>query len=132
MFACPFFVTVFFLMGKSSYTYVKMSSENMLVQVSKCVSVNKNYFKLTKSHELTNIFLFQHAFTTKWRERRVNPRKNLLDYSVDKYGAELVGDIRRLSRILVLYLPLPLFWTLYDQKGSRWTIQVSCFFVNKT
>lgn len=61
------------------------------------------------------------------REKHVNPRKNLLDYSVDKYGAELVSDIRRLSRILVLYLPLPLFWTLYDQKGSRWTIQVRFF-----
>lgn len=64
------------------------------------------------------------------RERRFNPRNNLLDYSIEKYGTELVGDIRRLGRILVLYLPLPLFWTLYDQKGSRWTIQVGVFSVN--
>lgn len=78
------------------------------------------------------VLLFQNAITTKMRERRTNPRKNLLDYSVDKYGAELVGDIRRLSRILVLYLPLPLFWTLYDQKGSRWTIQVSFSIVDST
>lgn len=119
------FVTVFFVMGKSSYTYVKMSSENMLVQVSKCVSVNKNSFQIDKAHVLTNVLLFQNAFTTKMREKNVNPRKNFLDYSIDKYGSELVGDVRRLSRILVLYLPLPLFWTLYDQKGSRWTIQVS-------
>lgn len=26
-------------------------------------------------------------------------------------------------RILVLYIPLPLFWTLYDQRGSRWQLQ---------
>lgn len=30
-----------------------------------------------------------------------------------------------LLRILVLYLPLPLFWALYDQKGSRWTFQAA-------
>lgn len=66
------------------------------------------------------------------REKKVHPRKNLLDYSIDKYGTELVGDIRRLGRILVLYLPLPLFWTLYDQKGSRWTIQVSALFLLMT
>lgn len=75
------------------------------------------------------IINIQNAFTTKMREKQSNPRKNLLDYSIDKYGAGLIADIRCLSRILLLYLPVPLFWTLYDQKGSRWTIQVG-FFVN--
>lgn len=28
-------------------------------------------------------------------------------------------------RILVLYLPLPFFWTLFDQHGSRWTYQAN-------
>lgn len=59
------------------------------------------------------------------RERHTNPRKNLLDYSIDKYGAELVNDIRILSKILILYLPLPFFWSLFDQQGSRWTFQAS-------
>lgn len=26
-------------------------------------------------------------------------------------------------KILVLYIPFPLFWALFDQQGSRWTIQ---------
>lgn len=28
-------------------------------------------------------------------------------------------------RVLVLYLPLPVFWALFDQQGSRWTIQAT-------
>lgn len=68
-------------------------------------------------------FLTQNAISTKIRERKTNPRENLLDYSVDEYGPELVNDIRILSKILILYLPLPIFWSLFDQQGSRWTYQ---------
>lgn len=28
-------------------------------------------------------------------------------------------------RILLLYLPLPFFWALFDQQGSRWTFQAN-------
>ena len=28
-----------------------------------------------------------------------------------------------LLRVLVLYIPLPIFWALFDQQGSRWTFQ---------
>lgn len=57
------------------------------------------------------------------REGRTRPRKNLLDYSIEKYGDQLVQDTRILLNILVLYLPLPIFWSLFDQVGSRWTFQ---------
>lgn len=66
---------------------------------------------------------FQNAIITKIREGQTKPREHLLDYSIDKYGEQLVNDIRALLRILVLYLPLPLFWSLFDQKGSRWIFQ---------
>lgn len=68
------------------------------------------------------VFL-QHAIKTKFREGRQNPRKNLLDYSVDKFGQQLVDDIRSLRRILILYLPVPIYWTLFAQSGSRWVFQ---------
>lgn len=34
-----------------------------------------------------------------------------------------MNDIRALLGILLLYLPLPLFWGLFEQQGSRWTLQ---------
>lgn len=65
----------------------------------------------------------QYAIATKFRDGSRKPRENLLDYSIDKYGHELVNDTRILLKILMLYLPLPFFWALFDQQGSRWTFQ---------
>lgn len=53
------------------------------------------------------------------------PRKSLLDYSIDKYGEELVNDTKALFNILVLFLPLSVFWALFDQQASRWTFQAT-------
>ena len=35
----------------------------------------------------------------------------------------MVEDCKTLFNIIVLYLPLPLFWALFDQQGSRWVSQ---------
>jgi dipeptide/tripeptide permease len=34
-----------------------------------------------------------------------------------------IGDVRQLLKVLTMFLPLPLFWALSDQQGSRWTLQ---------
>lgn len=35
----------------------------------------------------------------------------------------MVKDCKILFNIIFLYLPLPLFWALFDQQGSRWVSQ---------
>lgn len=35
----------------------------------------------------------------------------------------MVDDTKILLNILMLYLPLPIFWALFDQQGSKWTFQ---------
>lgn len=37
----------------------------------------------------------------------------------------MVSDVKSLMKILVLYIPLPFFWALQDQQGSRWTFQAT-------
>ena len=34
-------------------------------------------------------------------------------------------ETKILTNVLVLFLPLPLFWALFDQQGSRWTFQAT-------
>lgn len=46
-----------------------------------------------------------------------------LDYSKQKYSEKLVDDIKRTSKVLVMFLPMPIFWALVDQIGSTWTFQ---------
>lgn len=37
----------------------------------------------------------------------------------------MVSDIKSVLKILLLFVPLPLFWALFDQQGSRWTFQAT-------
>lgn len=46
-----------------------------------------------------------------------------LDYAEDKFDAGLINDIKMLLRVLVYYIPIPMFFALYEQLGSRWTLQ---------
>ena len=37
--------------------------------------------------------------------------------------ANFIEDVRVVLKVLTLFLPLPVFWALFDQQGSRWTLQ---------
>lgn len=92
-----------FVCGKSMYM-IKKPAGNMVVLVFKCIG---------------------NALSTRMKEREVNPRSHWLDYAESKYGRKIVADIKSLMKILVLYIPLPVFWALFDQQGSRWTFQAT-------
>lgn len=55
--------------------------------------------------------------------RRSVPKSHWLDYSEDKLGAQIVADTKTVLNVLVLYLPLPIYWAVYVQQGSRWVFQ---------
>lgn len=67
----------------------------------------------------------KNAISTKRREGQMRRRTHWLDYAEEKYGKKLVKETKILLKILVLYIPLPLFWALFDQQGSRWTVQAT-------
>ncbi|XP_041806865.1 solute carrier family 15 member 2 [Chelmon rostratus] len=66
------------------------------------------------------------AIRNRWQRRRSeSPRKHWLDWAEEKYSKRLIQEIKMVLRVLVLYIPLPMFWALFDQQGSRWTIQAA-------
>lgn len=58
--------------------------------------------------------------TTKDRKR-----DHWLDYADDVYDVSLINDIKAALQVMVLFIPIPVFWALFDQQGSRWTIQAT-------
>lgn len=55
--------------------------------------------------------------------RNDEKKKHWLDYAETKYNKQMINDVKRFYKIFVVFLPLPIFWALYDQQGSRWTAQ---------
>ncbi|XP_037546881.1 solute carrier family 15 member 2-like [Nematolebias whitei] len=66
------------------------------------------------------------ALKNRWNSSKSDPkREHWLDWAEDKYSKRLIQEIKIVLRVLVLYIPLPMFWALFDQQGSRWTIQAT-------
>ena len=63
------------------------------------------------------------AVKNKIKLRKVVAKDHWLDYSDDKYNSQMISDVKSFCKVTFLFLPLPIFWTLYDQQGSRWTEQ---------
>ncbi|XP_066930384.1 solute carrier family 15 member 2-like isoform X2 [Clytia hemisphaerica] len=94
--------TVAFMAG--SAWYVKKEPEgNMMIRVFKIIGCAMSEKRKTKgdSHK------YQH-----W-----------LYYAQTKYEKAEIDDVRALLRVLVMYIPLPVFWALFHQQGSSWTLQ---------
>ncbi|MEQ2258411.1 hypothetical protein XENORESO_018913, partial [Xenotaenia resolanae] len=37
----------------------------------------------------------------------------------------LIAQVKMVLKVLFLYIPLPMFWALFEQQGSRWTFQAT-------
>ncbi|XP_014488865.1 PREDICTED: peptide transporter family 1-like isoform X2 [Dinoponera quadriceps] len=93
---------VIFILGKRMYRIVEPTG-NVIVKVSKCVS---------------------HAIYNKVKGKS-GKRDHWLDHADDTYDHKLIDDIKVSLQVLKLFIPLPVFWALYDQQGSRWTFQAT-------
>ncbi|TGZ35407.1 solute carrier family 15 member 2 isoform X1 [Temnothorax longispinosus] len=93
---------VIFVSGKRLYKIVNPSG-NLIVKVTKCVC---------------------HAIGNKIKKKE-GKRDHWLDHADDTYDNKLIEDIKVSLRVLKLFIPLPIFWALYDQQGSQWTFQAT-------
>uniref|UniRef100_A0A671XTK6 Solute carrier family 15 member 2 n=1 Tax=Sparus aurata TaxID=8175 RepID=A0A671XTK6_SPAAU len=57
------------------------------------------------------------AIRNRWQRAKYDPpRKHWLDWAEEKYSKRLIQEIKMVLRVLVLYIPLPMFWALFDQQ----------------
>uniref|UniRef100_G1QHB9 Solute carrier family 15 member 2 n=1 Tax=Nomascus leucogenys TaxID=61853 RepID=G1QHB9_NOMLE len=94
---------VVFAMGSKIYNKPPPEG-NIVAQVFKCI-----WFAI--SNRFKN------------RSEDIPKRQHWLDWAAEKYPKHLIMDVKALTRVLFLYIPLPMFWALLDQQGSRWTLQ---------
>uniref|UniRef100_A0A6Q2X1Z0 Solute carrier family 15 member 1a n=1 Tax=Esox lucius TaxID=8010 RepID=A0A6Q2X1Z0_ESOLU len=96
---------VVFIAGSGMYHKTKPQG-NIMLAVCKCIGFAiSNRFKHRSS---------VHPKRTHW-----------MDWAEERYDKLLIAQIKMVLKVLFLYIPLPMFWTLFDQKGSRWTLQAT-------
>ncbi|XP_074032360.1 peptide transporter family 1 isoform X3 [Leptinotarsa decemlineata] len=88
--------------------------------------VGKNVYKLKSPKKKVILEFFKcgwYALVEKFRTMKRSD--HWLDNARGKFNVKLIEDMKIVSAILLLYTPLPIFWSLFDQQGSRWTFQAS-------
>uniref|UniRef100_A0A8D0FVX2 Solute carrier family 15 member 1 n=1 Tax=Strix occidentalis caurina TaxID=311401 RepID=A0A8D0FVX2_STROC len=96
---------VVFIIGSGMYKKVKPQG-NIMIQVSKCIG-----------------FAIKNRF--RHRSKEFPKREHWLDWASEKYDKRLIAQTKAVLKVLFLYIPLPMFWALFDQQGSRWTLQAT-------
>uniref|UniRef100_A0A8C3XEL5 Solute carrier family 15 member 1 n=2 Tax=Cyanoderma ruficeps TaxID=181631 RepID=A0A8C3XEL5_9PASS len=96
---------VVFVIGSKMYKKSKPQG-NVILEVSKCVG-----------------FAIKNRF--RHRSKEFPKREHWLDWASEKYDKQLIAQTKMVLRVLFLYIPLPMFWAVFDQQGSRWTLQAT-------
>ncbi|XP_062974726.1 solute carrier family 15 member 2 [Elgaria multicarinata webbii] len=96
---------IVFIAGNGIYKKTPLQG-NILLEVCKCI-----WFAFTNR--------------IKNRSRQIPKRGHWLDWASEKYSNQLIAEVKMVTRVLFLFIPLPMFWALFDQQGSRWTLQAT-------
>ncbi|KAM4698142.1 solute carrier family 15 member 2 isoform 2-T2 [Rhinophrynus dorsalis] len=103
--ALMFVALIVFVSGSGMYRKIPPQG-NILASVFKCIGF---------------------ALKNRWQHRsKQHPkRQHWLDWAEEKYPKKLITEVKMVTKVLFLYIPLPMFWALFDQQGSRWTLQAT-------
>uniref|UniRef100_A0A7N6B646 Solute carrier family 15 member 1a n=1 Tax=Anabas testudineus TaxID=64144 RepID=A0A7N6B646_ANATE len=86
-----------FIIGSGMY-YKPEPQGNIMLEVCKCIGFAvKNRYR--------------------HRSKKYPKRQHWMDWAEEKYDKLLIAQIKMVLKVLFLYIPLPMFWTLFDQKG---------------
>uniref|UniRef100_A0AAQ5ZYH2 Solute carrier family 15 member 1 n=1 Tax=Amphiprion ocellaris TaxID=80972 RepID=A0AAQ5ZYH2_AMPOC len=96
---------VVFIVGSGMYNKTAPQG-NIMVKVCKCIG-----FAISNR--------FRH------RSSQYPKRHHWMDWAEEKYDKLLIAQVKMVLKVLFLYIPLPMFWALFDQQGSRWTLQAT-------
>lgn len=58
-------------------------------------------------------------------KKSTEKKEHWLDYAEPDYDRQFISDVKDVTRVVWIFLPLPMFWALFDQQGSRWTLQAT-------
>jgi len=92
-----------YLIGMCWYKREEPTNRNILLQVVGCIG---------------------HAMNNKLKGK-ADQYPDMLASAVPRYSETFVNDVRSFLRVVTLFIPLPIYWTLFTQQDSSWTFQAA-------
>ncbi len=68
--------------------------------------------------QICKTFLLQHAIKRKFKSKG-EKHDHWLDFASDKFEKQLIEDVKRVLSVSFVFIPLPVFWALYDQQVNK-------------
>ena len=104
-----------------------MPENNVIVETAKCVWVsnekkdhliviNQKIISYGKIFVGGSICYFQCSFVEKAKRSKKEKLPETLDYAENRFGKEFVADVKALKNVSYMFIPMPLFWALFDQQ----------------
>ncbi|XP_026475051.1 peptide transporter family 1-like [Ctenocephalides felis] len=131
MIVIPIFKRKFSCFNQDTCYTLGFGTTASLMMMSFGVFVMGKFWYRRKTPRTKEILHFFKLIIFALRNRNIqeeNPttiRRHFLDRGRSEFNQSLIDDGKVLLKVLYLYLPLPIFWALFDQQGSRWTFQAS-------
>ena len=124
--------------------------DNIIVKTSACIwviyncNINQrrpkfhisiNFERIIITYQIWLKFIFEiqkNAFKERKKRKKSEKLDSMLDYSEKKYGKGFVSDVKALKNVCYIFLPLPIFWALFDQRvryrlyNILWLFDIFC------
>uniref|UniRef100_A0A0N5A4A8 Oligopeptide transporter 1 n=1 Tax=Parastrongyloides trichosuri TaxID=131310 RepID=A0A0N5A4A8_PARTI len=107
-----------------SFSYIKLPpKENIVFRVIGTIwtALKNKFSKSTKRNHWLDHFLDSHNCKVDLKCIEANKGKPERKHKCAQ--VKFVEDVKSLVRVCVMMIPVPMFWALYDQQGSKWIIQ---------
>jgi solute carrier family 15 oligopeptide transporter 1 len=111
------FAFVLFLAGWRFYKIGPANQDNPLWKCVKCIGhairhkFSRKQILVINGHEAIG------QKSAHWNSSS-SSSKHWLDCAIPKYGAQLVTDVKSLLAIIVLFVPMAMFWALGEQQAK--------------
>lgn len=53
----------------------------------------------------------------------IDKKAHFLDFAIKDHPIHAINGAKAVFRVIMIFLPIPIFWALFDQKGSTWVVQ---------
>ena len=126
MFMSPVLREDFYCFGDESCFSLAFGVSGLLTAFSLVMLVvGKGNYKMVPPQGSSFVKLLRNISHTLKKIIEGKRTEHWMDLSCEKYCKEEIKEVKKFLKVLVMFIPFPIYWALLHQTGSRWTFQAT-------